>query len=115
MEKLMNNQDYLKEITAYFRENKYVKECLLIKEQMKENQDIQNKINRIKTLQKKFVNSNFSDMDIKLQLDNLESDLLLIPIYCEYMRNLEEINKQIEYFKEEMNNYFDEIIHFNLR
>jgi len=100
----------LNDIIDYFRNNEYYLKCISLKKQMENNNDINTRVEKIKQLQKQYVNSNFSDEDMKEELDLLEKELLDIPIYNEYNRNLEEMNKQIEYFKEEMNHYFNDIL-----
>ena len=111
MVNIMNKENVLFEpVIEYFKNNDYVKNCLNIKEKMKDNEEINELVKEIKQLQRKYVNTYFKDEAIKKQMDHLEEKLLKIPIYNEYDRNLTVINQQLDYFKESMNDYFDNII-----
>ena len=42
----------------------------------------------------------------------LEEKLYSIPIYFTYKRHLDEVNRMINYIKDEMNDYFYKILNF---
>ena len=72
---------------------------------MDSNEDIKSLVRNIKSLQKKYINTN--NINIKKELDMLEKQLEEIPIYHIYLQNLEKVNEMINYTKDELNNYFD--------
>lgn len=96
--------NHINEIVECIIKSKEYQECLRIKDKMKENPLLIEKIENIKKLQKEFVNTN--DENIKIMLDDLENELDNIPIYRLYMQNLEIVNNKINYVKDELNDYF---------
>ena len=100
----------LDELVSYIKNTSSYKNCISIKEKMDSNEEICQIVKNIKILQKKYVKSNYLDKGIKIQLDELENKLNEIPIYVEYMNNLEEVNKMIEYVKDELNDYFSNLL-----
>ena len=107
MVNIMNKE--LDELVSYIKNTSSYKKCISIKEKMDKNEEICSLIEEIKSLQKKYVKSNYDD-SIKKELDSLESKLNSIPIYVEYNNNLEEVNKMIDLVKDELNNYFSELL-----
>ena len=83
------------------------KKCIEIKEKMKDNTDINSKVNKIKKLQKEYIRSN--DDSILEELDILKEELNNIPIYHMYNQYLEEVNQMISYVNDELNNYFNNL------
>jgi len=88
--------------------SKEYKTCLELKDRMSDNTHIIELVNKIKTLQKKYIKS--QDKDIKKELDLLEQELNSIPIYHIYNINLEIVNNKILYVKDTLNNYFDNLL-----
>lgn len=107
MVNIMNKE--LDELVSYIKNTSSYKKCISIKEKMDKNEEICSLIEEIKSLQKKYVKSNYDD-SIKKELDSLESKLNSIPIYVEYNNNLEEVNKMIDLVKDELNDYFSELL-----
>ena len=83
------------------------KKCLEIKEKMKDNTDINSRVNKINRLQKQYIRSN--DENILKELDILKEELNSIPIYHMYNQYLEEVNQMISYVNDELNNYFNNL------
>lgn len=81
-------------------------ECIKIKKKMEENQELMNIIEKIKKLQKKYVQSNYSG-SVKKELDELKEKLSTIPIYVIYLQKLAIINEKIDYVKDSLNDYFN--------
>lgn len=106
MESIVNKaiDDIVEEIIS----SSSYKMCIKLKEQMATNQEIVDLVNDIKNLQKKYVNS--LDEDIKDQLTKKEKRLNEIPIYVVYMENLERVNEMIIYVKDELNQYFYDVL-----
>ena len=95
----------LDEVVNTIKNSKEYKTCIELKSKMDSNEDINSLVKEIKKLQKKYINTN--DSNIKMKLDELENRLNEIPIYHIYLDNLEKVNQMIDYVKEELNNYFD--------
>ena len=91
-------------IINYIMSTEEYKNCIKIKEQMKNNSDITDLINKIKKLQKLYIRKNSEE--IKLELDKNNERLSSIPIYNEYINNLEKVNEMIDLINDELNNYF---------
>lgn len=105
MEKLSK----LDEVISCIKESKEYKKCIELKKQMDSNEEIVELVKKIKTLQKKYIKSNY-DSSIKNELDELEEKLENIPIYNIYLKNLEEVNKMIDYVKDSLNDYFYKLL-----
>lgn len=84
------------------------KKCIELKNTMSSNEELVSLIEKIKKLQKKYVNTN--DQEIFVELEKLEEELNNIPIYVIYMQYLEKVNEKIEFVKDELNNYFYEVL-----
>ena len=95
----------LDEVIKSIIESDEYKTCIELKDKMSGNINITNKINKIKKLQKEYVKSKY-DSKIKIELDELNKELISIPIYKIYMDNLEIINDKIDYLKDSLNDYF---------
>lgn len=84
------------------------KKCIELKNTMASNEELVSLIEKIKKLQKKYVNTN--DQELLVELEKLEGELNNIPIYVIYMQYLEKVNEKIEFVKDELNNYFYEVL-----
>lgn len=84
------------------------KKCIELKNTMASNEELVPLIEKIKKLQKKYVNTN--DQELLIELEKLEEELNNIPIYVIYMQYLEKVNEKIEFVKDELNNYFYDIL-----
>lgn len=80
------------------------KQCIQIKEKMRNNETIRKLIDEIKTLQREYVKEENSN--IKKELSKKIIQLEQIPIYREYQNNLEAVNEMINYVKDDLNDYF---------
>lgn len=84
------------------------KECIRLKEKMDNNTDIKELVESIKKLQKEYVRT--SDDSIKDELNILENRLESIPLYASYQRSLSEVNQKIDFIKDELNDYFYNVV-----
>lgn len=84
------------------------KKLLDIKKQMNNNKELLNLIDEIKSLQKKYVNSD-KDEDLE-EVKKLEEKLNSIPIYVIYGQYLERVNEKINLVKDELNDYFYKVL-----
>lgn len=106
MENVYNAID---EVISCIKESDDYKRCLDLKEKLDSNQEVKSLIERLKTLQKKYIRSNY-DLKIKEQLDECNNELINIPIYQIYMDSLEKVNQKIDYVKDTLNNYFEKLL-----
>ena len=105
MEKLNKSLD---EVVDCIKNSKEYKKCIELKEKMDSNDDINKLVKEIKLKQKKYIRTN--DSNILSELNELEEKLNSIPIYHIYLDNLGEVNKMINYVKDELNDYFQELL-----
>ena len=106
MENFYNNLD---ELIDYIKNTIEYKKCLELKSRMSNNSNINNLIENIKSLQKKYIKSNY-DSDIKVELDKLNDELNNIPLYITYSENLEKVNQMISYVNDELTDYFYKVL-----
>lgn len=106
MVRLMNNA--IDEVINTIINSSDYKACIEIKEKMSSNEELVSLINKIKSLQKKYVNTD--DEKILKELNKLEEELNNIPIYVIYMQHLEKVNEMINLVNDELNNYFYDVL-----
>lgn len=106
MEKKLDNA--LNELILSITENDDFKDCIRMKEKMSSNEEIKKLIDSIKKLQKKYVRT--MDDDVKKQLDEVQEQLDSIPLYNSYQKKIFEVNKRIDFIKEELNDYFYKVV-----
>ena len=109
MEKKLSNS--IDDLVDYIINTKEYKNCIKYKEEMEKDDNIKEKVSNIKKLQKQYVKSN--DNSIKEELDNLEEELNSIDLYVKYNQNLEVVNNMISYTKDELNDYFYNLLNEN--
>ena len=100
----------LDEIVSYIKDTKEYQKCVSLKEKMDQNEEIKSLIEEIKRKQKEFVKS--PSQEIEDQLKRLNHQLESIPIYDTYQKNLEKVNEKIDYVRDSLNDYFDDL--FNM-
>ena len=105
MEKLNRSLD---EVVDCIKNSKEYKKCIEVKEKMNSNDEINSLVKEIKLKQKKYIRTN--DSNILRELNELEERLNCIPIYHIYTENLEKVNYYINYVKDELNEYFDNLL-----
>ena len=105
MEKLNKSLD---EVVDCIKNSKEYKKCIELKEKMNSNDEINSLVKEIKLKQKKYIKSN--DPNILSELKSLENSLNSIPIYHVYTENLEKVNEMINYVKDELNDYFIDLL-----
>ena len=100
-----NVNQAIDEIVNYIKNSSEYKNTLSIKKQMDTNDELNSLISSIKSIQKKYVRSEY-DSKYKEELDKLNKQLNEIPIYVIYQNNLDVINQKINYIKDTLNDYF---------
>ena len=100
--------DILDKIVIAIKSSKEYKECINIKKKMSKDIELLKLTNEVKILQQKYIRSNFNktiknELDIKNKL--LEDNKLFI----EYNYYLNIVNKKIDFIKDTLNNYFNDL------
>ena len=95
----------LDKVINYIMNSSEYQDCIKLKKQMSSNKDLIELIDKVKDLQKKYIKSN-RDESIKKELDSNIKQLEDIPIYNIYMSKLDIVNRNIDYVKDELNEYF---------
>ena len=98
----------IEEVVSSITESDAFRECIRLKSRMEENEEIVELVETIKKLQKKYVRT--LDDDIKEEISVKQKKLDNIPFYNSYQKKLDEVNKKIDFIKEEMNDYFDKVV-----
>ncbi len=106
MEKKLSNA--LSDVISTITKSQDFKDCIAIKEKMSTNKELVELIEKVKKLQQKYVKTN--DCKVKEELDVLEKQLESIPIYDSYLKKLEKVNQSIETIKDELNDYFYNVV-----
>ncbi len=99
------------DVVSSITESDEFKECIHLKEKMNESSEIKELVDSIKKLQKKFVRT--EDENVQKELERLQERLESIPLYDSYQKKLEEVNKKIDFVKEELNDYFYKVVNEN--
>ena len=115
MVKSLNN-DVLKkidEIVSYIKDTDEYIRFSKIEEQMKNNLEIMNKIDRVKSIQKEIVKFEVDKKDVsnlEKEIEEILLDLNSYPIYQEYSYLLEDLNNMFQEIKFMIENYLNNII-----
>lgn len=113
MEKLVSNEEIEEkalELAKTIKKDKDYKEYIELRKKIKSNKEIMKVIDRVKSLQKSYVNSAYLDNNIKQELDNELSRLESIPLYKEYIIKEKKINNILINIKEGLNVIFEDIL-----
>ena len=70
--------------------------------------DTKELVENIKILQKKYVRT--QDEKVKEELDAKQARLDSIPLYDSYQKKLAEVNRKIDFIKDELNDYFYKVV-----
>ncbi len=98
----------LDEVVSCIKNSKEYQNCISLKKKMDENEEIKELVKKVKEYQKKYIRNH--DEALKEELDTLKKQLEGIPLYTVYLQNLEIINEKIEYVKDSLNDYFDQLL-----
>lgn len=98
----------ISEVISAITDSPEFKECIRLKEKMDQNSEIKELVETVKKLQKKYVRT--QDEQVKEELDKVQERLDSIPLYDSYQKKLAEVNRKIDFIKDEMNNYFYNVV-----
>ena len=104
-----NVEGALLDLKSYIENTKEYRRVLELKKDMEKSSRVVELIEKIKTVQKEYVKSSDNE-DLAKTLKKLEKKLNEIPIYSQYIKNLEKVNDMIFVIREELNDYFDKKI-----
>ena len=104
-----NVEKALLDLKDYIENTKEYRRVLELKRDMEKSSKVVELIDEIKKVQKEYV-KNSDNEELAKTLKTLEKKLEEIPIYSEYIKNLEKVNDMIFVIKEELNDYFDKKI-----
>lgn len=96
------------EVVSAITDSPEFKECIRLKEKMDKNSEIKELVETVKKLQKKYIRT--QDEAVKVELDKVQERLDSIPLYDSYQKKLAEVNRKIEFIKDELNNYFYNVV-----
>lgn len=91
------------------KESSEYKKCLELKELMNNNNYLKELIQEIKDLQKRYVRNSY-DLSTGERLNKKIKELEEIPLYRVYLNNLSVVNNYIDYVRDSMNEYFDNLL-----
>ena len=114
MERQMNNKILTKtdEIIDIIKNSEEYQKYIEVSNKMKDNKEIMNLINEIKTLQKKLVKEKSVGNDISSIDDEINKKLKCLedyPIYLDYIYLQEDLNNSITLVKTSIENYINNI------
>ena len=113
MEKLVSNDDIKRkaeELVKALKEDKRYKEYIRLRDELKNNKDVMNKMKIIKSLQKEYVKSAYLNKEIELKLDELNKELENNFLYKDYITKEKEINDILMNITEGLNITFNNIL-----
>lgn len=96
------------EVVVTIQDSREYQDYHFLKEKMIKNQHIMKLIGEIKTKQKELVRKKYNHDDTKKleeELYDLENELKIIPLYCDFLEKQIELNKIYQNIKEQLDNY----------
>ena len=113
MEKLVSNDDIKRkaeELVKALKEDKRYKEYIRLRDELKNNKDVMNKMKIIKSLQKEYVKSAYLDKEIEVKLKELNKELENNSLYKDYITKEKEINNILINITDGLNITFNNIL-----
>lgn len=113
MEKLVSNDDIKRkaeELVKALKEDKRYKEYIRLRDELKNNKDVMDKMNIIKSLQKEYVKGAYLNKEIELKLKELNKELENNSLYKDYITKEKEINNILINITEGLNITFNNIL-----
>ena len=94
------------EVVSVIKNSNDYKQCVVLKNKMKNNKELMDIIEQIKEVQKLYIKTGNN----KELLDSLEEKLNNFPIYVTYMNHLEKVNEMISYVEDDLNQFIDKLV-----
>ncbi len=114
MEKKLNDiKDEINSLVDYIKDSDKYKRYIIVRDKIKSNKDIMDKINKVKAIQKEIVKLEYNKRDIKAkekELDDILEELNSYPIYVEYNYLVEDLNYEMKYIKDTLEEEINKIV-----
>ena len=114
MEKRLNDiKEEVNSLVEYIKDSDKYKRYLIVRDKVHSNKDIMDKINKVKSLQKEIVKLEYNKQDIKekdKEIDLLLEELNSYPIYVEYDYLVEDLNYEMKYIKDTLEEEINKIV-----
>ena len=111
--KLSNVLDDIDSLVESIKDSNKYKRYLVVRNNIENNKDIMDKINSVKTLQKKIVKLKSKKEDYKNEeeeIDNILKELDSIPLYTEYNYLIEDLNYELSFIKNCIEKEIDKLL-----
>ena len=99
-----------KELVKTIKEDSLYKEYMVLRHELKSNKEINNKIEEVKSLQRKYVMGNYQDKELLDNINTLIKELESIPLYYIYSQKEEALNNNLLLIKEGLSSSFHDIV-----
>ena len=99
-----------KELVKTIKEDNLYKEYRKLRHELKSNKKINNKIEEVKRLQRKYVMGNYHDKELLDNINTLIKELESIPLYYIYSQKEEALNNNLLLIKEGLSSSFHDIV-----
>jgi cell fate (sporulation/competence/biofilm development) regulator YmcA (YheA/YmcA/DUF963 family) len=114
MEKKLNDiKDEINSLVDFIKDSDKYKRYIIVRDKIKSNKEIMDKINKVKSIQKEIVKLEYNKQDIKVkekELDNILEELNNYPIYVEYNYLVEDLNYEMKYIKDTLEEEINKIV-----
>ena len=113
MEKLCNIEPLIDDLVSSIKDSDKYKRYILVRDKIKLDNDIMTRIKRVKSLQKEIVNLKYKNKDYRdkdIEIDNILKELNSYPIYVEYDYLVEDLNYEIKYIKDSIEDEINKIV-----
>ena len=114
MEKKLNDiEKDIDDLVSSIKESDKYKRYILVRDKIKEDKDIMDRINKVKSIQKEIVNLKYKGKDYKdkdLEIESILKELNSYPIYLEYDYLVEDLNYMLKYIKESIEDEINKIV-----
>ena len=99
-----------KELVKTIKEDSLYKEYMELRHELKDNKEINDKIEEVKRLQRKYVMGNYQDKEVLDNINTLTKELESIPLYYIYSQKEEALNNNLLLIKEGLSSSFHDIV-----
>lgn len=113
MEKLVSNEEILEQariLVNTIKEDDTYKEYINLRKKISMEEEIMQRIERVKNLQKQYVRGAYLDKSLELSIQEELKKLESFPLYKEYLLKTKKVNNIFETMEEGLNILFDNIL-----
>ena len=98
------------QIMNAIQEEKCYQDLLILRKEMRANQELMSQIDTVRKLQKQLVQSHTTKDEIKKELEKEKENLEKIPLYQTYLERIDDLNQTISWVEDKINAFVEEII-----